>query len=62
MIDEHVEQISVEDLEAIKSAKNVVRIAELELNNLILRIFIKYGLKSSDTIDENTRNIFRDIK
>ena len=62
MIDEHVEQISVEELEAIKSAKNVVRIAELELNNLILRIFIKYGLKSSDTIDENTRNIFRDIK
>ena len=52
------DNISKEDLELIKDAQEKFRFSlishknvELELNNSILKIYIKYGLSERDSID-----------
>ena len=52
------ESISKEDLELIKDAQEKFRFSaishkniELELNNSILKIYLKYGLSERDSID-----------
>ena len=46
------EKISIEDLMAIRSARASLKIAELELSNTILKIFLKHGLTMNDSINE----------
>lgn len=70
---EFLEAISKEELMNISNAKlktvlavaeaqkaaSAARVAELEYSNLLQQIFIKYGMKLTDTIDEKTGAIKR---
>ena len=56
--EEAQDSISKEDLELIKDAQEKFRFSaishknvELELNNSILKIYLKYGLSEKDSID-----------
>ena len=56
--EEAQDNISKEDLELIKNAQEKFRFSsishknvELELNNSILKIYLKYGLSERDSID-----------
>lgn len=56
--------ITKEDLDNIKSAKEKLyfsdtqrKIAELDLSNTILRIYLKNKLDENDIIDENTGRV-----
>ena len=56
--EEAQDNISKEDLELIKDAQEKFRFSsishknvELELNNSILKIYLKYGLSERDSID-----------
>ena len=56
--EEAQDSISKEDLELIKDAQEKFRFSaishkniELELNNSILKIYLKYGLSERDSID-----------
>lgn len=58
--------ISKEDLNAIKSAKEKLqfidtqrKIAELDLDNVVLRVYIKNKLEETDVIDEATGKIIK---
>jgi len=53
------DKISSEDLLAIKNLRSSLKIAELELNNTILKIFFKYGLSINDTINEIDGSIIK---
>jgi len=60
--------ISKEELDTIKSAKEKLyiaqvqqKIAELELNNVILRVFLKNKLQDGDIIDEFTGKITKNL-
>jgi len=61
--------ISQEELNTIKSAKeklyfaeNQRKIAELELNNVILRVYLKNKLQDDDVIDEVTGKITKNTR
>lgn len=56
--------VAQHDLELIMSARNKLlinemskQIAELELKNAILQIYVRYGLTEKDVIDESTGKI-----
>jgi len=58
------ESISKEDLETIKRLQEKLQFAELsrknvelELNNGVLKIYLKYGLFEADSIDQLTGKI-----
>ena len=62
--EEAQDNISKEDLELIKDAQEKFRFSsishknvELELNNSILKIYLKYGLSERDSIDVSTGKI-----
>lgn len=61
--------ISKEELDTIKSAKEKLyiaevqrKIAELELNNVILRVYLKNKLQDDDSIDEVTGVINKSLR
>lgn len=65
------QEVSQEDLQAFKAAKNKTtlltakaekaileaRVAELEEKNIVLQLYLKYKLESSDSVDEITGKI-----
>ena len=62
------DNISKEDLELIKDAQEKFRFSlinhknvELELNNSILKIYLKYGLSEKDSIDASTGKIAKPV-
>lgn len=62
------DNISKEDLELIKDAQEKFRFSlinhknvELELNNSILKIYLKYGLSEKDSIDVSTGKITKPV-
>ena len=65
---EEQDNISKEDLELINDAQEKFRFSsishknvELELNNSILKIYLKYGLSEKDSIDASTGKITKPI-
>lgn len=65
---EEQDNISKEDLELINDAQEKFRFSsishknvELELNNSILKIYLKYGLSEKDSIDASTGKITKSI-
>ena len=61
---EEKDNISKEDLETIKRLQEKLQFAELsrknvelELNNSILKIYLRYGLSETDSIDTSTGKI-----
>ena len=66
--EETQDNISKEDLELIKDAQEKSRFSsishknvELELNNSILKIYLKYGLSEKDSIDISTGKITKTV-
>ena len=66
--EEAQDSISKEDLELIKDAQEKFRFSsishknvELELNNSILKIYLKYGLSEKDSIDASTGKITKTV-
>ena len=66
--EEAQDSISKEDLELIKDAQEKFRFSsinhknvELELNNSILKIYLKYGLSEKDSIDTSTGKITKTV-
>ena len=66
--EEAQDNISKEDLELIKDAQEKFRFSsishknvELELNNSILKIYLKYGLSEKDSIDTSTGKITKTV-
>ena len=66
--EEAQDNISKEDLELIKDAQEKFRFSlinhknvELELNNSILKIYLKYGLSEKDSIDASTGKITKTV-
>lgn len=66
--EEAQDNISKEDLELIKDAQEKFRFSsinhknvELELNNSILKIYLKYGLSERDSIDISTGKITKAV-
>ncbi len=66
--EEAQDSISKEDLELIKDAQEKFRFSsishknvELELNNSILKIYLKYGLSEKDFIDTSTGKITKPV-
>ena len=66
--EEAQDSISKEDLELIKDAQEKFRFSsinhknvEIELNNSILKIYLKYGLSEKDSIDISTGKITKTV-
>lgn len=66
--EEAQDSISKEDLELIKDAQEKFRFSsishknvELELNNSVLKIYLKYGLSEKDSIDTSTGKIIKTV-
>lgn len=66
--EEAQDNISKEDLELIKDAQEKFRFSlishknvELELNNSILKIYLKYRLSDIDSIDTSTGKITKTV-